>query len=105
MDTAIIVIEGPKNMVGRGNFSSSGDDGNDGNDEMMTITVVICSFLLELCERHIDERSTMVNELLRRIKSHLHIDAKGSSGSVIIGRENKFASLCHAAVLFLRALP
>jgi len=103
METAINVIEGPKEattasiLVEKKYF--------DGNDEAAVITVVICSFLLELCERYYVERSVIVTEVLTRMKTHLNVDVKGSSCAVINNKGHKFSSLCHASVLFLRALP
>lgn len=68
-------------------------------------TIVICSFLLDICERYPKERSNIVTELLCSLKSKLIVDKRGSHCKITPGEEASFASLCHAAVIFLRALP
>jgi E3 ubiquitin-protein ligase HUWE1 len=79
-----------------------------GDGEVEAVTVVLCSFLLDLCQRYPDERTGIVNMVLNRLKSQL-TEQKIGDGQiecmVIPGRESSFAALCHATVLFTRALP
>uniref|UniRef100_A0A7S4S0Y2 HECT-type E3 ubiquitin transferase n=1 Tax=Ditylum brightwellii TaxID=49249 RepID=A0A7S4S0Y2_9STRA len=44
-------------------------------------------------------------DLLLRLKSHLLNEIGGNDCHVAAGREREFAALCHAAVIFMRALP
>jgi hypothetical protein len=68
-------------------------------------TTVACSFLLDFCDRYPSNRSEFVVDLMGRFLSVLMFDEKGSSCKVLDGNEAIFASLCHASVLVLRALP
>ena len=84
------------------------DDGKgQGDSEIEALTVVLCSFLLDLCQRYPDERDRIATDLFARLKAQL-LEEKGRETlewKVKIGREASFAALCHAAVLFSRALP
>jgi hypothetical protein len=84
------------------------DNGNgEGDGETEALTVVLCSFLLDLCQRYPEERDRMAAELFAKLKAQLEEeDTAGMTGCrVKAGRERNFAALCHGAVLFTRALP
>ena len=81
---------------------------SDGDAEGEALTVVLSSFLLDLCQRYPKRRDSIVTSVLEKIKSVLVHDEKDdslSTCSVPPHAESGFASLCHAAVLFTRALP
>jgi len=81
------------------------DDGKGiGDGEAEATTVVICHFLLDLCGRYPADRSKIVEDTLLRLRSHLTVSEQGSA-IVIAGHESDLASLCHASVILLRALP
>ena len=84
------------------------DDGKgQGNSEVEALTVVLCSFLLDLCQRYPSERDRIASELFARMNDQLVEDTgDGSTGCTVKhGAEGSFAALCHGAVLFTRALP
>merc|ERR1712032_584511 len=80
---------------------------NVGTDtfESESLTVVMCSFLLDICEKYPSEKYIIVMETLQRLKSHLHFEVKESNCKIIDDREHSISCLCHASVIFLRALP
>ena len=78
---------------------------NLNSNENESVTTVVCSFLLDQCEKYPATRSNMIVEILHRLKSCLEFEPKGSNCRVINGRECQFASMCHTSVIFLRALP
>jgi len=65
--------------------------------------LVVCLFLLDLCKDSPSQRSTLILETLKRLKSNIAVNGKRTM--VAEGKERVVASLCHAAVVFLRALP
>eukprot|EP00980_Cylindrotheca_fusiformis_P007262 scaffold1525_cov142-Cylindrotheca_fusiformis.AAC.62 len=79
----------------------------EGDGEIEALTVVLCSFLLDLCQRYPEEKDKMTRALFAKLKEQLiHKEANASMGCrVKAGREKSFAALCHGAVLFTRALP
>ena len=84
------------------------DNGDgQGNGDTEALTVVISSFLLWLCQKYPDKCDNIVGDLLSRLKNQLEVEIiKGSlSAKVQLGKECSFAALCHATVLFTRALP
>ena len=84
------------------------DDGKgEGDSEVEALTVVLCSFLLDLCQRYPDERDIIATELLTRLKAQITETKNGESVKCKVkpGREASFSALCHGAVLFTRALP
>jgi hypothetical protein len=84
------------------------DDGKgQGDAEVEALTVVLSSFLLDLCQRYPDERTKVVSDLLARLKAHFTEVENGNdtSWSISSAHACSFASLCHAAVLCTRALP
>jgi hypothetical protein len=85
--------------------SDDGKGQGDGNVE--ALTVVLCSFLLDLCQRYPDEHDGIATQLLTRLKSQIVEQKNGDTVEykVEVGKESCFAALCHAAVLFTRALP
>jgi hypothetical protein len=79
------------------------DDGSrKGDAEAEVLTKVVCNFLLDLCTRYPTDRMSIIETLLKRLISHTSSDA---SSAIRPGYESDFASLCHAAVILLRALP
>jgi hypothetical protein len=92
-------------MVGLESRSDTGHGEGDGETE--ALTVVLSSFLLEMCQRHPTERARTFSEIILRLKAQL-VDSSADEvlgGQVREGRELAFAALCHATVLFARALP
>jgi hypothetical protein len=84
------------------------DDGKgQGDAEIEALTVVTSSFVLDLCQRYPDERLWIVSDLFERLKCHFTQVQNGDDTSWTISSAHScsFASLCHAAVLFTRALP
>jgi E3 ubiquitin-protein ligase HUWE1 len=79
----------------------------DGDAEGEALTVVLSSFLLDLCHRYPDKRTGIVTGILETLKGKL--SQKNDSGMITYEvpsqAEGGVASLCHAAVLFTRALP
>jgi E3 ubiquitin-protein ligase HUWE1 len=80
---------------------------SDGDGESEALTTVISSFLLELCQRYPHVRDEIAGEIFSRIKCQMEKKREGETSfwCVIPGRESSIASLCHCAVLFIRALP
>jgi hypothetical protein len=97
VSVAIDMIEGSKVSV------ANHDNGEETNflDEGHAVTIVVCTFLLGLCENKSIERPQVVKELLRRTMSYIDMDHSviKSDGA------DQFASLCHGLVLILRSLP
>lgn len=80
-------------------------DAGDGDGE--AFTVVLASFLLDICQRYPDDRESVAAELVERLGSQItekEVD-KSVEFSVSEGYEYSFSALCHATVLFTRALP
>ena len=65
---------------------------------------VVCSLLLDVCKRYPAERHRILDQAIQCIFSKLEKDAKGNH-KVIAGNDQSFASICHALVLVLRAIP
>jgi len=85
-------------------FGAGKDDGRGfGEGISEGITVTVCSFLLEICQKDQEYRNYVVLEVLKRLKAS--VLKSGSGCTVREGRDCSFASLCHSAVLLLRALP
>lgn len=87
-----------------------GDSQNDlveGDGEAEASTVVLSSFLLDLCQRYPDERDRIATELFFKLKDQIEKDETSDSKGYRVksGKEKGFALLCHGAVLFTRALP
>ena len=78
-----------------------------GDGDKEALTVVVCSFLLGLCQKFPEKRDDVVLNLVSLLKNQLWEDMSCDSMRVRVkaGRECSFASLCHASVLFTRALP
>ena len=76
----------------------------EGDAEGETLTVVLSSFLLDLCQRYSDRCDQITTEVLQMLKAQLE---RGHDDSFRVrgGKESSFAALCQAAVLFARALP
>lgn len=76
----------------------------EGDAEGETLTVVLSSFLLDLCQRYSDKCDQITTEVLQMLKAQLEGGPDGSY-CVCKGKDRSFAALCQAAVLFARALP
>jgi hypothetical protein len=78
-----------------------------GDAESEALTTVLSSFLLNLCQRHPDDRDVIAGDIFNRLKDQMleNKDGETKFWSVIPGNESSFASLCHCAVLFIRAIP
>ena len=97
---AFDIIEGP--------ISIASDDSIDGKYEKTTEAnsdkvVIVCSFLLTLCDRYPDEIDRMVIYIIERLEDNIERDAKGNH-VVKEGHAIRMAHACHALVIFLRAL-
>jgi hypothetical protein len=73
-------------------------------DDKEATTIVVCSFILDFCRKYEDQQLNVVNNFLTRL---LSMTCKNSKGRMQVddGKDGKFASLCHAVVLLLRAMP
>eukprot|EP00977_Amphora_coffeiformis_P002753 scaffold521_cov167-Amphora_coffeaeformis.AAC.44 len=71
----------------------------DGDAETEAMAVVLCSFLFDICHRYPDKKSAVVKSLLTELKKALQSSSDDSLN------EHAIAALCHAVVLFTRALP
>lgn len=81
---------------------------SDGNGEAEATTVVLCSFLLDLCHRYPDEHFRIVGIVLEELKEKIvatEFDASNLYNPVPEANEASVSALCHAVVLFTRALP
>jgi E3 ubiquitin-protein ligase HUWE1 len=79
----------------------------DGDGEKEALTVVLSSFLLELCEKYPDESERIVREIYSRLARQI-VECEGDDGiiwQVLPGHESSVSCLCHCAVLLARALP
>lgn len=79
----------------------------NGDGDLEALTVVLTSFLLDICQRYPDLRDRVANELFQQVASQ--ITERCFDGAiehdVTPDKETSFSALCHAAVLFSRALP
>ena len=71
----------------------------DGDAETEAMSVVLCSFLFDLCHRYPDKKSSVLKSLLDELKNAIHKSRDDSQN------DHAIAALCHAVVLFTRALP
>lgn len=76
----------------------------EGDGESEALTVVLCSFLLDICQRYPSDCDGIAFEVLKPLEDHIE-ETSGGAFKVKEGKEASFASLCHATVLFTRALP
>lgn len=84
------------------------DEGKRQEDaQSEALTVVLCAFLLDICERYPSESTNIAKEALSQLKGQISQSQEGDTTiySVHPGKEKSFAALCHSAVLFSRALP
>lgn len=79
----------------------------DGDGENEALTVVLCSFLLDVCNRHSEKRNEIISKLFSALKNKLTKKVGSDGEEFVVGDESEacVASLCHAAVLITRALP
>lgn len=79
----------------------------DGDGEIEALTVVLCSFLLDVCNRHSEKCTEIVSKVLSALKSTITQKVRADREEFAVDEENEacFASLCHATVLIARALP
>lgn len=66
--------------------------------------IVVCSLLLNVSKRYPAERHRILDQAIQCMFNKLEKDAKGNH-TVIDGNDQSFASICHALVLILRAIP
>ena len=71
----------------------------EGNAEREAVTVVLCSFLFDLCYRYPDSKYSIVKVLFDKLKIVLVFQEDGTF------KQSSLASLCHAVTLLARALP
>eukprot|EP00536_Pseudo-nitzschia_multiseries_P010994 jgi/Psemu1/326262/estExt_fgenesh1_pg.C_3550003 len=78
---------------------------SDGESE--ATTTILSSFLLDLCQRYPEDRDDIAKKLFSHLKNQMQENKDGETVTwiVIPGYESSMASLCHCAVLFIRALP
>ncbi|CAB9503919.1 Probable E3 ubiquitin-protein ligase hulA [Seminavis robusta] len=76
----------------------------EGDGEGEALAVVLCSFLLDICQRYPDECNGIVSQVLKELKLQI-TNTPEQAFYVKSEHEASFASLCHATVLFTRALP
>lgn len=67
-------------------------------------SVLVGSFLLEICTRYPSDRSEMLEQILVSFESSIVIGPKGHA-TVVEGKCVFFTHLCQITVLFLRAIP
>lgn len=81
-------------------------DGN-GDSETEALTVVVCSFLIILCQKYPSKCDVVVRELLSRLNQNFTeaMDGESTVYRVNVGSGLCVAALSHAAVLFARAIP
>ena len=102
VENAIHSIEGPLFGEKKPSIEKKALKGIESDSEV--VNVIVCTFLLDVCDRYPGERSRIVIKLLERLKSHVQLNSNGHH-IVMDGKEKEFASICHATVIFLRALP
>ena len=71
----------------------------DGDAENEALTVVVTSFLLDLCHRYPDEKDKIVSLLLEELKTKLLAEASDQAD------DHAISKLTHSVVLFIKALP
>ena len=78
-----------------------------GDSETEALTVVVCSFLIILCQKYPAKSDIVVRELLSRLtQEFVEVgDGEGTFYRVKRGSELCVAALSHASVLFARAIP
>jgi E3 ubiquitin-protein ligase HUWE1 len=79
----------------------------DGDAESEALTVVLCSFLLELCNKYPDTRTEVVSMMISRLDENISVRAENGNIFYYIEDHNEasFSALCHASVLMTRSLP
>lgn len=70
----------------------------DGDAESEALSVVVTSFLLDLCHRYPDEKDNIVALLLGKLRAKLELCNNEEDDRIV-------AKLAHAVVLFIKALP
>eukprot|EP00934_Nitzschia_sp_Nitz4_P006861 Nitzschia sp. Nitz4//scaffold116_size91068//11601//24470//NITZ4_004949-RA/size91068-processed-gene-0.22-mRNA-1//1//CDS//3329533551//6851//frame0 len=94
----------PCSILSRLNWNSTVDSKVE-NGDVEALTVVLCTFMLDVCQRYPEERDSMTAELFASMRSKLKTIQEGGVTSVKNGEELSFSALCHSAVLISRALP
>jgi len=79
----------------------------EGDGDTEALTVVLCSFLIGLCQKYPKKMDVAVRLLLSALKNNLEVTQVSDKTvcQVKKGSEVQFSALCHAAVLFTRAVP
>jgi hypothetical protein len=81
------------------------DNGSGAGDpDAENVTVVVTSFLVDLCARFSEDAPKISTALIRRLKSNLRIKSR-SHCQVKQGCEVNFGALAHASVIFFRSVP
>eukprot|EP00804_Cyclotella_cryptica_P030429 CCRYP_008520-RB/>CCRYP_008520-RB protein AED:0.03 eAED:0.03 QI:213/1/1/1/1/1/14/495/4469 len=75
-----------------------------GHSDVEHVTVVVASFLVDICSRYTADVTKISTALIRRLKSNLRVKSR-SHCQVKIGCETNFSALAHASVIFFRAIP
>jgi len=73
-------------------------------DDKEATTIVVCSFIIDFCKKYEDQQFNIVNDVFTKLLSMTCTNLKGRI-QVDDGKADNFSSLCHAAVLLLRAMP
>jgi E3 ubiquitin-protein ligase HUWE1 len=78
-----------------------------GDGEGEAITVVVTSFLLDFCHKYPEKRDLVLNSILGDLCGKINLKEGNEMSPHRIDKDDEscVASLCHATVLFIRALP
>ena len=82
--------------------------GEDGNGEVEALAVVVSSFLLDLCNRYPKNRFSIASSLFSHLKAQVcssETKMEAFENTIADGSELAVSAVCHAAVLFMRAIP
>ena len=90
------------------NANPAAEDGSGkGDADTEALTVVVCSFLINLCQKYPDKSDVIVRELLLQLKQNF-TEVKDGDRTVYRvekGSELRVSALAHSSVLFARAIP
>mmetsp|Transcript_747 Transcript_747/g.1813 ORF Transcript_747/g.1813 Transcript_747/m.1813 type:complete len:4405 (+) Transcript_747:307-13521(+) len=93
------------NFLLKKSVGTNNEKGSDGESE--AVTTILSSFLLDLCQRYPEDRDNIAENLFCHLRKQMEEKKEGETvfWTVIPGRESSMTSLCHSAVLFIRAMP
>lgn len=108
-ELAFWIEEGPK-ICSRflGNMDAEAIDDRsvaNGDGEAEATTVVLCSFMLDLCHRYPTKRTEIVSHVLEQLTEKIGPIDHSRRRVITTKAERSVAALCHATVLLTRALP